>query len=151
MKRFFLVVSLLITFLITSCATQLKHIPGYEITVAIDFTKYTDADFLITPHEYSGIYESIGLITTIVMPEANLETNEAGFVSESNVWKISDLNISEVINNIYGKAVQMGADAIVDFKIIENTDTYNSILPVAVTGYLISGYAIKRLDDSKLK
>lgn len=137
-------------FIISSCG-PLKHIPGYEIFMGVDFRPYSEKGFLITPHEYHGEFTSIYMIDYILMPEASYQPAqyEDNQKVEEGGWRFSykDADIEHAVESIYNKCVEMGADAIMDFNIQTHEDEYDFIPnPVTVKGLLITGVAIKRGD-----
>lgn len=160
-KRVFLLL-ICMSLIVSACSIKLKHIRGYESKMVLDFTKYTEQGFLITPFKYLGDYESIGIITVKVMPEANFISKKimkakypASSADEYDLeewWEIEDINSEMVIDILYESAVEMGADAIVEFDIEVINQRYGygiAANPVTLYGYEMSGYAIKRLGAFK--
>lgn len=143
---------------LTSCAElkELSKIDSYESAYEIDFTPFTQRDFLFTPEKYLGEYESIGLIDYTIMPEANYVsvgmekkvnyTSSAGstFV-EVKKWVPNEVDSRQALDSIYNICLEMGADALVNFKISVHEDVYQLIInPVKINGITITGFAIKR-------
>lgn len=147
---------------ICSCATleEIKVIYPVESLYGIDFTPYTKLNFLITPEKYPGSYESIGMINFTAKPGAQYllsskkpnpyygrNSGEPKFI-EIYEWKIDSIAFPEVLNKVYKICVEMGADALVNFKNEIILDPRTGIKnPVTITGYQITGYAIKRKQD----
>ena len=73
MKKLLLILSI---FLFVGCVTAPKRIPEVMIIMNVDFTKYSQKEFLFTPDSYTGDYESKGLITLTFYPEANKITTK---------------------------------------------------------------------------
>lgn len=134
MKRFlFLIIGICLLY---SCNT-IDYIPKKTAVFDVDFTKYASKGFLITPHEYTGNYESIGLITYKTSPKAKFNTSD---------WYIDQISLNETIDSVYNICIKKGADALIDFKFEWFDTQYNKqvIQPVTIPGIRISGFAIKR-------
>lgn len=143
---------------LSSCAElkELSKIDAYESVYEIDFSPFTQKDFLITPEKYLGEYESIGLIDYTIMPEANYVTvgikknvNYSGGVGSSVVedkkWVSNKVDARQALDSIYIVCLEMGADALVNFKISTQEDNYQLIKnPIKINGITITGFAIKR-------
>jgi hypothetical protein len=157
------VLSLLLTFFFSSCATvnelkELKVIFPSETLYGIDFAPFTKKGFLITPEEYNGPYESIGMIYFTAKPGAQYlktDTKLNPYWSENSPyepkfievyeWKVDSIAFEQVLTKVYTICVGMGADALVNFKNEIANDTHTGIKnPVTITGYRITGFAIKR-------
>ena len=158
MKKIF---SLLLTIILTSCATleELKVIYPAEILYGIDFTQFTQKGFLITPEKYSGAYESIGMINFTAKPGAKYIKTSSRLnpdwtpgstqprVIEVFEWQVDSIAFKQVLSKVYDICVKMGADALVNFQNEITLDPYTGIKnPVTITGYRITGFAIKRKD-----
>jgi hypothetical protein len=144
----------LILFALFSCqTTRVTKISRAEVFNNVDFTKYTQNKFLITPEKYSGPYESIGLIDFIYMPGAELKANvldEKYITSQQQntvtgyTWDIEQINIQDVIDGIYNRCIDMGANALINFSVATQEQSYQYIQnPVNLYGYRITGFAIK--------
>jgi hypothetical protein len=145
--------------LLTGCAglTELTVIYPAKILYGIDFTPFTEKEFLITPEKYSGQYESIGLIDYTTKPGAIYKITGKklnpyyvpGGAAEKLIvkyeWKADSILFSDALNEVYKICTDMGADAIMNFKNELVFDRYDNIKnPVTITGYRITGFAIKR-------
>ena len=158
MKR--LILASIISLLLMSCGptlTELQTIYESKNFYAIDFTKYSQNGFLITPEKYLGDYVSIGIVRYEAYPGANyrLISNKPNpdYKLNSMVpqmitikgWSIDKISIQEVLDGMYDQCKQMGADALINFDIKYETIPYTGISnPVTINGYTISGFAIKR-------
>jgi hypothetical protein len=148
-------------FIMASCSVQMKEltkIEGYTIMNKIDFRKYSDKGFLITPEKYSGDYHAIGIIDFIKMPGAvyvkrtKLDENnkpvtpEFGHPAEvEKNWVPENINMDAVLEELYKQCVALGADAIVNFNVESNSVLHGGITnPVTIEGVRITGFAIKR-------
>ncbi|MBN2011949.1 hypothetical protein JW960_21650 [candidate division KSB1 bacterium] len=138
---------LLIIFI--GCAPNIMFIPKSQSEFVIDFAKYTEKGFMFSPYQYLGKYESIGMITITVMPEASLlrhrDERFNGNVYKTE-WEFTPINLDASIEQFYKKAVDMGANGVCDLKIISESKSYILKTPVTIPGVTISGFAIKRLE-----
>jgi hypothetical protein len=131
---------------------ELSHIPAYETVLGLDFRPFAERGFLITPYSYNGKYISIALINLKMMPGAHIETTEeVDYMTQDKIinkkWITDTLETSVALERIYQYCIEMGADALVDFKISDVVDDYFFITPpTKITGKEISGFAIKRQD-----
>jgi len=147
--------------IMTSCTVQMKEITkiqGYTIMNKIDFRKYSDKGFLITPEKYSGEYHAVGMIDFIKMPAAvyvkrtRLDDNnkpvtpEFGHPAEIDKnWVPENINMDAVLEDLYKQCVALGADAIINFNLEPNSVLHAGITnPVTIEGVRITGFAIKR-------
>jgi hypothetical protein len=159
------IINLLIFFTVLSCVTpkefeELTFIPRKESFFGIDFTKYSEKGFLITPEKYLGDYESIGLITYEYLPAA--EYKLAGIIENPNFdrrdnssgpefihlkkWDYEKVMIEQVMDSVFLISTRLGADALVNFRIEPKAEFHGTGYknPTTVNGYSISGFAIKR-------
>jgi len=132
-----------------SCNKGITHLSRNERFLGFDFTAYSEKDFLFTPESYLGKYESRGMVSFIVTPEANLvdvhdlEEDVNYSVGAIRVWVVEEIDINDVIKGMYDRCILMGADALVNFDV----DTQENIIPSTtqpITQYTVSGFAIKR-------
>lgn len=139
----------LIVISLSSCVTGIKHLPRNEQFLGFDFTPYSENGFLFTPESYQGDYESIGLITYSVTPEANLVNSYGNggastYSSKSMLeWEVEELDANDAIKSMYDKCIEMGADALTNFKV----ETKETLIPTThqpMYQYIVSGFAIKR-------
>ncbi len=157
MKR--LLFSLVVLAILSSCTTvkELQNIYETKNFFAIDFTKYTEAGFLITPEKYIGDYESVGIVRYEVYPGAiykvvSTQLNPAygnTKVEQKYIqvkkWEIKTISMQDAIEGLYKSCKEMKADALVNFDIKYDVVPYVGISnPVQINGYVISGFAIKR-------
>jgi len=130
----------------------LEYIPAYEQTLGIDLRPFAKLNFLITPYAYSGKYTSIAIIDYKIMPGAQLKNiiNYSPYTGESyegSTWFVDTVKTDESLNRIFLICKEMGADALIDFKILEASDSYTNIeKPIVVPGIRITGLAIRRDD-----
>ena len=131
-----------------SCST-VTYIPAATQFYAIDFSKYTELGFLITPEKFIGEYESIGIVAVDSYPEyknSGLERNNQGAIIDVGSWQSAPLPINEVIDKVYDQSKAMGANALMNFKteaISRSVDIGNSKI-LTIDGTRVSGFAIKR-------
>lgn len=133
--------------LLTACET-VKHFPGESTFVKVDFTKYTQLGFFITPEKYNGEYESIGMVEYTAVPESNLmESHRYADGSVHKIWGHRPIYVSQGVDSLYSFSKSMGADAIINFTVdAVIRDHPTAMPPVTVVGYKVSGFAIKRKD-----
>ena len=146
---------ILMSLIILGCAPSREFIPQEKTEFVIDFSKYSKQNFLFTPLKYSGDYQSIGLISVSMMPEAEfkfqdrfVDSTRTRFIGSNKIWVIKKLNLESVIDTFYLKATSMGANAVIDFniKFIKKTFESKSTNPVILPGVELTGFAIKRID-----
>ena len=140
------IISLTITLIIflVSCSpiTKIeKQVKVYDY----DFTKYKNKGFMFTPEMYSGDYEEIGLIAVEILPELRRVTSKyfspGQYYTPDMLWEYVPVSSEEILDNLYVKAINMGADAIVNLSI---TDIELIYANVSAPGIRASGFAIKR-------
>jgi len=145
MKKIFLTSTLALLF---ACTPPLTNIPRESSFFGIDFSKYTKAGFLITPEKYNGEYESIGIVNYVLVPGAELKTikmSKEGQTYPQKIWVKEQTTLGQGLDSLYSIATKMGANGIMNFKVISADRTYGSINgAVNLSGYEISGFAIKR-------
>ncbi len=137
-------VFMLMFFLSCSNVSKFEKTTYYYI---YDFTKYSERGFLITPEKWIGDYKSIGIIEIEFWPEVsrtklNLKPGQFYDRGISNRWVYTPINTEEIIESLYKTAIDMGADAIMNFKLSEFIADYGT---VTAPGKRVSGFAIKRL------
>ena len=148
------VISIIAILLLASCIKQLHYIPSESSYFGIDFRKYTNQGFFITPEKYIGDYESVGLVEYVMVPEANYQSVNRirfdGTIGKERKWVQAKISLSQGIDSLYALAKRMGADAIMNFSTSTTARTYPAIAnPTTLTGYEIKGFAIRRKDKGK--
>lgn len=145
MKATILFLIALITILAFSCTT-LRHIDREDIYYTLDFRKYANEGFLITPEMYRGNYMTMGVVSYETYPEAKyIEIVHPTYTSKS--WSPTPVSSSEALDSVYVYCKKLGADALVRFNIESVQKEYSGITnPITITGVKLSGYAIKRED-----
>ena len=147
---------IIISIITISCVTELKIIEPQSTLNGIDLRKYSDAGFLITPERFIGEYKSINIIDYVKKPGAkylkvgrkldinNSEPENLVYTDEMK-WIIDNISLNDVLDDVYKICIEMGADALVNFKVELTDDVYSGITnTVIITGYHITGFAIKR-------
>jgi len=141
---FFLLIGLL--FLI-GCGTTIKHYDKEINVYGYDFSKYSKQGFLFTPEKYLGEYESVGILSVEIVPEANYGYPDEGKKKgEFPRWFYSPISATELLDSLYFIATGMGADAVVNL-IIEDFKTEKS--SIYIPSLRASGFAIKRKGEFK--
>ena len=131
---------LIILFLVSACAPVLDHIPRNTEIVGFDFSKYSEKGFLITPGEYGEDYETLGLLTFRIYPEAKKMKHsvgeewpilEPGWIylggndkQKTTRWAMEVIDPSEAIEMAYQEAIKRNADAITHLEIHFDSKTY---------------------------
>jgi hypothetical protein len=148
-------------FLFTGCVelAEMSFYPGEENLTGVDFRKYTNKGFLVTPEKYLGNYESIGLLTYELIPASSYrktgrqinENHIAGSTSggpqfyDIYKWIDQDVDVQMALDSLVNICIDDGADALMNLKrefiFREHTGVKN---PHTVIGVSISGFAIKR-------
>jgi len=141
-----------IAIVLASCST-VEHIDRTSVFYGIDFSKYNDQGFLITPEKYNGEYDALGIVQYNLTPEANYVTvqkftrNSDGSYSPHNqqVWFTENVDIQQALDSIYVFCKSLGANAIMNFSSRRYEVPYtNQINPVVLNGIEVGGLAIKR-------
>lgn len=150
-----LILTILLFSFICSCASGPKRIQEERNFYSIDYTKYTDQGFLMTPYKYNGEYESIASVEFEYFPEATRigslatldDINTASrtkYIIRNNGqfrYKVAVVDLEEVMDGIYNFAKDKGADAIVDLKINRETKSVGGLI---ISGVSVRGFAINR-------
>ncbi len=124
---------LLITILFMSvgCERKITKIEKETSISGADFREYTKKGFLFTPYSYPGKYEPVGLVIFSIRSGAEYKSATSGKKSKDNsyrphsseyspeykIWFYDYVEMSQVIEFAYKKAIEMGANALCDFKI----------------------------------
>ena len=154
-NTYLVVILSLLCLLSSGCVVErpLEHIQQNVEISGFDLTKYSAMGFLYTPYRYDRDYKSIGILSLLATPEANLvdrtvdeRRSDYGVPKK---WKINKIRVELALDSLYQAAIHMGADAIVDLQIIGISESYKTTMdqidyPVTLYGYKISGFAIKR-------
>ena len=145
MKLPFKLLLLLTAFTFLLC-TPVTYIPKVTLIGVLNFKKYLDNGFLFTPNTYAGDYESVGIISITVTPEAVREKVKHKDGGISYRWKCDTIKSEEILDKISEKAIKMGADAIINFTLEDYSVGYNQAgpSPITVNGFTARGFAIKR-------
>lgn len=142
----------IIGMLLAGCATNrptaqesVMYPTGYN------FTEYTAKGFLFTPEGYTGDYESVGLIWInyqprfIYLPDPDVPRITGYRVYKepgvSHWWRVSYPDPAEMIDQAYNLAMEMGADAIINFEIASTPYTNGTL---TVSSSYLTGFAIRR-------
>jgi hypothetical protein len=93
---------------------------------------------MFTPEMYRGDYESVGVINVTMQAEGRLVANPK---TGANEWQFSELRIADVVKESHRRAVEMGANAVVNFSVKAAPRLVGT---VTVPGIEVNGFAIKR-------
>jgi len=87
-------------------ASKISKISRYESLSIVDFTEYSNRNFLITTEPYAGKYKSIGILDYVVRCEVSKikvttvsPFNERDFTRE--VWVREPLDTQSLIDTLY--------------------------------------------------
>lgn len=148
MKHLFKFTTLnLIVLFLSGCATSLQQWDSEYRAFGYDFTEYSEGGFLFTPEGYSGAYDSVGLIEVIFIPQirrGNERINIEGayrIVVGTNYYYVKEPDTDEIIMQMYKKAVELGADALINFELVPHLLDNEGF---KITTYRVGGFAIKR-------
>ena len=135
---------------LAGCGTS--GVPRSTQTLVYDFRPYTEQGFLITPEEYQGDYRSVGIIAMEIVPAASKEYayekewkeyEEVEGTYRQGDWAIEEMSTQDVIDQVYEQAQGMGADAIMNFEVMTDTEALpgeSLVRPV----FVVRGFAIDR-------
>lgn len=133
-------------------------VPAQTLVSGLDFRRFSDQGFLITPEMYPGNYDSRGLVTVTLLPFAyrdfkREQTRIGGYggnrtsstIDSYGGWRYASVQPGDALDSAFAVATRMGADALVrfDMKPIQQTlgpETGGLV----ITGLEVSGFAIKR-------
>lgn len=145
---------LLSTVLFYGCATY-PDLKETYFTTGYNFYKYADKGFLITSTGYDGKYSIMGVIDCSVIPEAKKEifNENIGLLKTkdgtryyykyigNDGFKVKTASTDSLITQMYKLALELNADAIINFQV------YNDVIPgYGISVPRITGTAIKRKD-----
>ena len=145
-----------LSFLAGCASSNVTEQPESILSLGVDFRPYTEKGFHFTPYQYSGEYESLGLIEVIYIPEFRKAPSGhtmqsptaldgySIYIDPSNpndFWNVKNVSGEQLVKEAYELALEMGADAIVDFRIGSYQYVNGSL---RVESAKIEGFAIKR-------
>lgn len=151
-KLIILSTALLFTACVSSNVTERDE---FYAVWGYDFTEYTEIGFMFTPEMYHGDYESVGLIEISYSPsfleipgdargDALMDYQDSQVYRdpiETKYWRVSRPSSEELIEKAYNQATELGADAIVNFRMVSDTWTNGQLEVGTLT---LRGFAIKR-------
>ncbi len=150
--------SLVILFMIVGCERKITRIEKETSISGADFREYTKKGFLFTPYSYNGKYEPVGLVIFSIKSGAEYKSAISGKKSKENnpyitdysteykIWFYDYVEMSQVVEFAYKKAIEMGANALCDFKInFEYESVSTGVETISLPVLKVSGFAIKRL------
>ena len=112
-----------------------------------DYSKYTEAGFLISPNSYTGEFESLGEIEIIITPGIKEFEAEADyFGSRGKYLDYEHITHDEIVDIAVSEAIAKGANAIVNFSIATQEISKGDAWGQVAKGikYHIKGFCIKR-------
>lgn len=134
---------------ITGCKQKYVSVPKQEVITSLDFTKYQQKGFLITPGTYGENYESLGMFSFTVYPESSYfykkDMNNKHIQKRMKKWHQGVVLSQEVLDLAYATAIKKGADAITHFNITNPIKILNDgERDFTIEGLKINGLLIKR-------
>ena len=139
MGKYYIVISL---FILASCNT-LKHIPKKEAIKVVNFSFYSDRGFYISPESPPEKHIPRAFVDYIFLPEANYKHLESELLP-TTIWVVEKINLDSCLNEVVSRMVQLGANAIYNFKMESFEESYLDFSnPIIIEGIRISGFAVK--------
>lgn len=133
--------------LLSSCLPKPFETPKLFIPYALDFTKYSQAGFLFTPLDVKDrAYESKGIIKIDGIPEVVPISEVVEYAASTGVkikYRPVPVKSGEMIEQAYKLAVEMGANAIIQFRITSRQGMSDGHVPIEILE--MNGFAIKLL------
>lgn len=137
---------------IIGCAPTITEIPGQSVLYNVDLAKYSKKGFLFTPYNYDYKYQSIGLVSLVAYSEGKVVKPRSEISSSGKViiitrhWEFVPLKLEGLIDQLYLSAKEMGADAVIEFKIkaITKQKAVGNNEIIDIPGIELSGFAIDR-------
>lgn len=150
--------TLVLCLVVAGCASHPRlprTIPDDMNCTVLDFSKYRERGFLITPEPYGGKYESVGILNCTFRSGAQehvwKEYREPGGWSPPGTggtksrWTVEPLDVDGLLDLAYEEAVQRGGNAIMNFRVNLNVEDVHSGAP-PLPKLEVSGFIIRRLD-----
>lgn len=147
------------TLILSSCTVP-ETISEYQSNsdyFLIDFSKYSNDGFFITPEAPYGSYQPIGLVSVTVNQGAKyvekyLEKDEFDYPIYEEYWVKDSLNLQMAIDSLVQYSKSLGANSLASFK-YDAQFTHNTASMykrVALLSITVSGFAIKQSEPSSL-
>lgn len=129
---------------VTACGTPLvipSDEPRKTTELFLDYGKYAEEGFLISPNPYNGTFNAIGEAMLIIDPAVKYEVARrprSSYTGDTTTMAVVTpvyevVNTDELIGSFVNSAVKKGADAAVNFKCLFRDGKYE-----------LSGYLIRR-------
>jgi hypothetical protein len=154
MKKLYFLITVLI---FASCATmRLTDQPEYVIPKSFDFRTYAEKGFLFTPESFLGEYSTMGIVEIQFHPAIryrdgqlfsghNYTARQLYLNGKIITQMASNINTADVIDQMYRVAVEMGGDAVTNFRLVQMEGLTDGSNPNSFYDYYkISGVIIKR-------
>jgi len=136
---------IILYFLFLLSCKSVNQVSSITEYIVIDLRRYTEQDFLITTEKFNENYEAIGLLELSVFPGATRLRNGQTLPENTykqGFWAVEKLSTEEAIDEIYNRAKEMGADAIMNFELTTVKKTI--AIDLQLSGFKMKGFAIKR-------
>lgn len=143
MKKIILLAAIALT---AGCAV-IKPTERKIYTDFADYSAYSEIGFLITPHAYSGEYESLGELAISIVP-AIKQFSGGGeqYDYRGKYYDYETIKRQDAIDIAVKEAINRGANAITNFTITTKEISRGDGLGTLCIGYeyYITGFCIKR-------
>ena len=146
-----LLMAFLLPILFSACSVQKKigldYIPANQTLLGIDFRPYAEKGFHFTPYVYQFKHTILAQMDYTITPEATLVEKKGQDGTMIKEWKQGYVDIETAIDSIYHRCIEFGADAFMNFRIEDITESHPELkYPAFIDGKRITGTAIKRED-----
>ena len=140
-NKFFTCVIFVLALAFHACTTT-KMIKSFEqemVITEIDFRKYAEQDFLISPRSYGGDFVTVAFISVIAkdgarqIHEIRKHTREYSVAHDKMIeewsWELQPFTPEQVLDRVVEHAKKVGADGLVEFKFTreEETQTHGTL------------------------
>lgn len=136
---------LLFTCAVLASCSVLKEKPMEVYSQIIDYSRYEEHGFLVSPDPYPGEFKSVGEIFLTVIPanvKKAVDRDEYGATAYRVVKEA--MSYQDLADLAVEYAARQNGDALVNFK-IEPITGYDKVLGITyVDHYIVSGFCIKR-------
>lgn len=145
---------LLLTITLGGCAAKkINYIPSSAEYYGINFIRYSNEGFFITPEKPSGNYIPVGLIAVTLNQggrafEQDLGVNEAGASIVNRYWEKDTINIQMAIDSLVSISKGLNANSITNFNYSLESKTVITDVDerIQLSSISVSGFAIIRED-----
>lgn len=136
---------LLFTCAVLASCSVLKEKPMEVYSQIIDYSRYEEHGFLVSPDPYPGEFKSVGEIFLTVIP-ANVKKAVDRDENGATAYRVvkETMSYQELADLAVEYAARQNGDALVNFKINPVTEYDKTLGITYVSHYTVSGFCIKR-------